>query len=123
MLPDVDGLRHTDAPLCIWGFDLLQLDGVRLMPLPLEDRRERLSNLVAAADSEHIQFSGVFDDPEKLLATCERMGLEGIVSKRRDGAYRLGPSRDWLKTKTASWKAANRDRWELFQNTRTRRSP
>ena len=27
-----------------------------------------------------------------------------------------GPTRDWLKIKTASWRAANRDRWELFDN-------
>jgi bifunctional non-homologous end joining protein LigD len=28
-----------------------------------------------------------------------RMGLEGIVSKRRDTTYRSGRSKDWLKTK------------------------
>jgi ATP-dependent DNA ligase len=27
------------------------------------------------------------------------MGLEGIVSKRKDSAYRSGRSRDWLKMK------------------------
>jgi ATP-dependent DNA ligase len=62
-------------------------------------------------DTEHIQFSGTFADPIKLLATCERMRLEGIVSKRRDSAYRSGPTRDWLKTKMAVWRAANRDRF------------
>jgi ATP-dependent DNA ligase len=75
------------------------------------ERKERLAGLVAAADTEHIQFSGTFADPIKLLATCERMRLEGIVSKRRDSAYRSGPTRDWLKTKTAVWRAANRDRF------------
>jgi ATP-dependent DNA ligase len=43
------------------------------------------------------------------------MGLEGIVSKRKDSAYRSGPTRDWLKIKTVSWRAANRGRWEMFQ--------
>ena len=28
------------------------------------------------------------------------LGLEGIVSKRIDSAYRSGPTREWLKTKT-----------------------
>ena len=42
----------------------------------------------------------------------------GIVSKRRDLAYRSGPTRDWLKVKTATWRAANRGRWELFEERR-----
>jgi ATP-dependent DNA ligase len=46
------------------------------------------------------------------------MNLEGIVSKRRDSAYRPGPTRDWLKIKTASWRAANRDRREMFEKKR-----
>jgi len=28
-----------------------------------------------------------------------KMGLEGLVSKRRDRPYRGGPSKDWLKIK------------------------
>lgn len=106
--------RKTDAPLCLWAFDLLALDGVRLLPLPLYERRARLADLITATVSEHIQCSGAFDDPMKLLATCERMGLEGIVSKKRDAPYRPGPTRAWLKTKTVSWREANRDRWEQF---------
>jgi hypothetical protein len=50
-----------------------------------------------------------------VLETCKRMNIEGIVTKRRESAYRPGPTRDWLKIKTASWRAANRDRWEMFQ--------
>ena len=52
----------------------------------------------------------------------QRMNLEGIASKRRQSAYRSGPTRDWLKIKTASWRAANRDRWELFEKQRDRPS-
>jgi bifunctional non-homologous end joining protein LigD len=55
-----------------------------------------------AADSEHMQFSGTFPDPIKLLETCAKMGLEGIVSKRKDSAYRSGSTKDWLKVKTAA---------------------
>ena len=105
----------NNAPLCLWAFDLLYLDGVRITPLSLTDRKEALVELTAAADSEHLQFSGAFADPIKLLETCDRMGLEGIVSKRKDSAYRSGPSKDWLKIKTTAWRAANRDRWEMFE--------
>ena len=110
--------RHNGAPLCLWAFDLLQLDGVRLMPLPLEERKRRLADLVAAADTEHIQFSGAFPDAVKLLQKCEKMGVEGIVSKRRDSAYRPGPTRDWVKTKTKAWRSANRDRFALIYRKR-----
>ena len=67
---------------------------VRITPLELTERKAQLADLVAAADIEHIQFSGTFSDPIKLLAACEKMGLEGIVSKCLDGPYRPGRTRD-----------------------------
>jgi ATP-dependent DNA ligase len=56
-----------------------------------------------------------FDNGAKLLEVAERHGLEGIVSKRQPSVYCSGPSRDWLKIKTAGWRAANRERWRLFE--------
>jgi bifunctional non-homologous end joining protein LigD len=85
------------------------------MPMPLEQRKVILADVVVLADSQHIQFSGDFDDPIKLLETCEHMGLEGIVSKRRESPYQPGPTRDWLKVKTAIWRAANVKRFELLK--------
>ena len=37
------------------------------------------------------------------------MGLEGIVSKRKDSAYRSGRSPDWLKMKNANAPAVKRE--------------
>jgi bifunctional non-homologous end joining protein LigD len=105
----------NNAPLCLWAFDLLYLNGGRITPLALTDRKEALAELIMAADTEHLQFSGTFADPIKLLKTCDKMNLEGIVSKRKDSAYRSGPTKDWLKIKTATRRAANRDRWEMFE--------
>ena len=49
------------------------------------------------------------------------MGLEGIISKRRDLPYRSGAA-DWVKVKCLSWREANKDRGELFNRVkRTRR--
>jgi bifunctional non-homologous end joining protein LigD len=110
-------LGNKAPALCLWCFDLLYLDGVRLMPIPLTDRKAILSEVIAKADDEHLQFSGEFADPLKLLAAGERTGLEGVVSKRRDSAYRSGRTRDWLKIKTATWRATHRSRWEMFQRT------
>jgi bifunctional non-homologous end joining protein LigD len=36
------------------------------------------------------------------------MGLEGMVSKRRDRPYRAGPSPDWIKVKNRSHPALER---------------
>ena len=43
------------------------------------------------------------------------MGLEGIVSKRRDFPYRSGSQSDWIKVKCDGWREANRDHHELFE--------
>jgi len=42
--------------------------------------------------NEHIEGDG----PTVFAHAC-KMGLEGIVSKRKDSAYRSGRSPDWLK--------------------------
>jgi ATP-dependent DNA ligase len=62
-------------------------------------------------------FSDSFDDAEKLLAHAEAIGLEGIVSKRRDRPYRSVRC-DWVKVKSRAWREANKDRHELFRNRR-----
>ena len=77
--------------------------------------RERLRQLLIDADNRLLRFSDDFLDPEKLLAAAERMGLEGIVSKRRDQHYRSGKNPGWVKMKTATWRAANRERYKLFE--------
>ena len=66
---------------------------------PLEVRKATLASVLARADpglrlDEHIEADG----PTLFAHGC-RMGLEGIVSKRKNSTYRSGPSRDWLKSK------------------------
>jgi hypothetical protein len=39
------------------------------------------------------------------------MNFDGIVLKRREPAYRSGPTNDWLKVKTTAWSA---DAWRTF---------
>jgi ATP-dependent DNA ligase len=43
------------------------------------------------------------------------MGLEGVVSKRRDAPYRSGKRSDWIRVKCPAWRAANQQRWRLFE--------
>jgi ATP-dependent DNA ligase len=83
-----------------FAFDLLHLDGDDLRRQPLEERRARLRDLIAPDRHSPIQFSeAVAGDGPSVFAAAERMGLEGIVSKRLGSRYKSGASRDWLKTK------------------------
>ncbi|HVV63691.1 MAG TPA: DNA ligase D [Pseudolabrys sp.] len=82
-------------------FDLLHRDGDDLRALPLEQRKEALAGLLARVAPEGpLRFSESIDEPGPTLVkhAC-RLGLEGIVSKRRDAPYRSGRGHDWLKTK------------------------
>jgi bifunctional non-homologous end joining protein LigD len=107
--------RYAASDLFLCCFDLLALDGEPLTEKPLSERRHRLNKLLKEADERALGFSVAFEDPGKLLATAEKMGLEGIVSKRKDSAYRSGPTRDWVNVKTAAWREANRDRHEMLE--------
>ena len=65
-----------------------------------------------------LHYSETFDDGLKLLKAADRMRLEGIVSKRRDAPYRPGKQCDWIKVKCEIWRAANKERWRLFERHR-----
>lgn len=44
------------------------------------------------------------------LAECARRGLEGIVAKRKDSAYRSGPRPGWIKVKGRRQDACSSER-------------
>jgi bifunctional non-homologous end joining protein LigD len=115
-VPDFHALTTGTAHgCCAWCFDLMMIDGRDVRSEPLEDRRARLEALLAGADADLLRFSEAFDDPVKLLEAAIKLGLAGIVSKRREQPYRSGPNSGWVKVKTAAWREANRDRWEMFE--------
>jgi bifunctional non-homologous end joining protein LigD len=51
------------------------------------------------------------------------MGLEGIVSKRKDSPYRSGRSPDWLKLKNPACEAVRREAEEDGGKTRSVERP
>ncbi len=83
-------MAGNSAGLCAWCFDLLAIDGKDVRKEPLEQRRHRLLHLLSGADQDLLRFSEGFDDADKLLAATARMGLEGIVSKKRSSTLRRG---------------------------------
>ena len=48
-------------------------------------------------------------DGPTVFAHARKMGLEGIVSKRKDSMYRSGRSPDWLKMKNPAAPAVKRE--------------
>jgi bifunctional non-homologous end joining protein LigD len=90
------------APPVYVVFDLAYLDGLDLTGVPLEERKAALEALLRRAGdpsrgvhySEHVVGGG----PAFFAHAC-RLGLEGIVSKRRDAPYRGARGPDWVKVK------------------------
>jgi bifunctional non-homologous end joining protein LigD len=76
-------------------FDLLWLDGQDLTALPLERRRERLSQL-ALVPPLHLVPRIAHPEPWK-LACAE--GWEGVIAKRLGSVYESRRSPNWLKMK------------------------
>ena len=84
---------------CLFAFDLLALDDADLRSAPLEERRDRLAGLLAGAHPGLRLSEALEGDGALILKHACALGLEGIVSKRRDAPYRSGRSRTWLKVK------------------------
>ena len=84
-----------------YGFDLLYLDGMDLRATPLIDRKSALEALLTDAPAA-LRYSAHFEeDGEMILRHACRLSLEGVISKVRDGAYKSGRGRNWVKSKCA----------------------
>lgn len=93
------------APVLLKAFDLLQLDGEDLRPLPWAERNARLRDLLVTLPAPAARTIAWVeplegDGPAVLAGAC-RLGLEGIVSKRVESPYRGGRSDSWRKVKCA----------------------
>jgi hypothetical protein len=77
-------------------------NGEDLRQRPLEEWRDKLSQLVRGVDN--MLFSEALSAEGALVfaKACE-LGLEGIVSKRVGSAYRSGNCRNWTKAKNPSF--------------------
>jgi bifunctional non-homologous end joining protein LigD len=100
----VGRLGSRDAFL--YAFDLLEIDGEDLRRCEWQVRRATLRSLIKRA-GPRIRLSDHFDgDGSLAFRHACRMGLEGIVAKRRDKPYRSGRSADWIKVKNPDAPAA-----------------
>ena len=104
--------RRHDSGAFLYAFDLIDVNGDDLRRDPLEVRKATLANIVAKAGhgvwfSDHIE-----EDGETVFRHACKLGLEGIVSKRKGSPYRSGRCPDWLKSKNPACAAVKRDEEE-----------
>ncbi|MGY3234085.1 bifunctional non-homologous end joining protein LigD [Bradyrhizobium sp. USDA 4448] len=105
--------RKHDHEVQFCAFDIVAEGGDDLRMLPLTIRKTNLERLLARRPE------GVFINPfergelgpDLFRAACS-MGLEGLVSKRRDRPYQAGRSKYWVKVKNRSHPAM--DRGDMF---------
>lgn len=104
-LPDFGALQQSfdngrTSDVVFYLFDLPFVDGHDLRAAPLVERREVLERVLARSPVREVQFSAAFDGAADtvLLSAC-RLGLEGVIAKRKGSTYRTTRSTDWLKLK------------------------
>jgi bifunctional non-homologous end joining protein LigD len=91
--------RAADVPVVYVVFDLLHLDGIDTMPLPYEDRRRLLLELVEPGPGWTIPAHQI-GDGAALKDAAAAQGLEGVVAKRLASRYEPGRrSPAWRKVK------------------------
>jgi ATP-dependent DNA ligase len=105
--------RKRDDHVFLYAFDLIELDGEDLRREPLEQRKVDLRRLLSDAEpgllfNEWID-GGDFDAATVFEHGAVPLGLEGIVSKRKDSRYVSGRSPYWLKMKNPDSEAARRE--------------
>ncbi len=110
-VPDFQALQQSfdtakTANLVYFLFDLPYVAGHDLRAVPQEARREVLKQMLAgslatgADENGPVRMSETFDaDPADVVQSACRLGLEGVIGKRRDAPYVSRRSPAWIKLK------------------------
>ncbi|HLF65233.1 MAG TPA: non-homologous end-joining DNA ligase [Saprospiraceae bacterium] len=86
------------APAYCYLFDVLYLDGCVVQKEPLHKRKAWLKSLIKPGG--HFRYSEDMEDGNALFEATKKMGLEGIIAKRRDSIYLPGKrTEQWVKIK------------------------
>jgi len=94
-----------EAPVGLFAYDLLELNGEDLRHLALSERRAALEDLINAMQLPFLQLSPIvtFTNWDELVTIREQsrsINSEGLMLKRKSSAYLVGRRRgDWWKWK------------------------
>lgn len=82
--------RAYDAEACLYAFDLLELNGAEVGLEPFEARKKILPKVLRKPPLGVMLSEHTDDDGDLIFKHACKLGLEGIVSKRRDLPCRSG---------------------------------
>ncbi len=90
---------ESDGELLYYLFDILWYNGIDVKGLPLTERKQILAALIPPDSiirlSNDFETSGI-----EFLEMAHKMGLEGIMAKKKESTYHTGiRTKDWLKIK------------------------
>lgn len=102
--PTFSGLRSAigkrkTAGLVFFAFDIIWRGDTSLRTFPLKDRKEILAGVLVDGGPRIRIVEPLPGSGAALLQAACQMGLEGIVSKRRDAKYSAGKGESWVKSK------------------------
>jgi len=97
-----DSARARRSPVAVYYyiFDVLELAGEDVRPLPLLERKAKLRRAVTFHGHLRYTTHRRGDGETAFRSACSR-GWEGVIAKRSASAYLAVRSRDWLKLKCA----------------------
>lgn len=88
----------VELPSTYFLFDLLAFEDFDLRPLPLVERKRLLQKLLPPLGAlrylDHFETQGL-----QLMEQVMALGMEGIIGKKADAAYRSGRGPNWVKIK------------------------
>jgi bifunctional non-homologous end joining protein LigD len=102
-LPSFNALQNAidsghNERIVFYLFDAPYMNGLDLRRVPVEERRAQLRAVLRPTD--RLRFSEeILATASDLLASACKLGLEGVVGKRRGSHYVHRRSEDWIKLK------------------------
>jgi bifunctional non-homologous end joining protein LigD len=101
--------RQHDAEVRLVAFDLLAVGSDDIRREPLHARKAQLTKLLAkSGDALQVNPHMEGEVGVAMFEHACKLGLEGIVSKRRNRAYSAGRCTHWVKIKNADAPAVKR---------------
>ena len=112
--------RDTNrAPVYLYAFDILSLEGEDLTELPLIERKELLPEIVEDSQSTRLLYVDFLpEEGEQLFQLVCAMDMEGIVAKPQQSLYKLLKGKTpWIKIKNEDYSQAE-GRSKIFNQRR-----
>ena len=95
----------TEAPVGFIAYDLLEENGNDIRTVPMNERRERLEQILQQVNLPFIHLSPIikftaWEELKEIRKLSRDIGSEGIMLKKKDSGYKTGRKRgDWWKWK------------------------